>query len=75
MCSDGFSRDGKQVVTARGDGTARIWTIEPKEPASAIMKSKDSTNVDLILQKINIEKVRGDVYQLSEADKKVYGIE
>ena len=26
-----FSPNGKQVVTASGDGTARIWTIEPDE--------------------------------------------
>ena len=53
-----FSKDGKYVLTASDDNTARIipWRVED------------------VLHKINVEKVRGEVWQISEEDKKLYGI-
>jgi len=53
-----FSPDGKYILSASLDHTARLMPWR----------------VEDVLDKINIEKVRGEVWQLTEQDKKVYGI-
>ncbi len=53
-----FTKDGKYILTASLDHTARITPV----------------SVDMVLDKINKEKVRGDVYQLTEEELKVFGI-
>jgi len=54
-----FSPDGKYILSASDDQTARLIPV----------------SIEQVLDKINKEKVRGEVYQLSDADKKAYGIE
>ena len=53
-----FSADGNYILTCSDDHTARLLPI----------------SVDQVIHKINIEKVRGEVYQLSLKDKEVFGI-
>jgi len=53
-----FSPDGKYILSSSNDLTARYMPWR----------------VEDVLNKINVEKVRGEVWELSEADKKVYGI-
>ena len=53
-----FTNDEKYVITCSGDGTARIWPLL----------------VNDVLEKVNIEKERGDMYELLLKDKKAYGI-
>src|ERR1051326_6325656 len=36
-----FSPDGKQIVTASGDGTARVWDSQAGEPVTGPMKHGD----------------------------------
>jgi len=54
-----FSPDGKYILTSSYDHTARLMPI----------------SLEIVLDKINTEKVRGEVWQLSEQDKEVYGID
>ena len=54
-----FSPDGQYILTASDDKTARLMPID----------------INVVLDKINKEKVRGDVYELSEDELKLYGIE
>jgi len=53
-----FSSDGSYILSASNDHTARLMPVSVKD----------------ILHKINVEKVRGTVFQLSEDDKHIYGI-
>ena len=53
-----FSSDGSYILSASKDHTARLMPV----------------SVEDVLHKINVEKVRGIVFQLSEDDKQVYGI-
>ena len=53
-----FSPDGKYILSASNDQTARLIPWR----------------VEDVLDKINVEKVRGEVWELSEKDKEVYGI-
>ena len=53
-----FSNDGNYVLSASVDQTARLMPWR----------------VEDVLHKINVEKVRGKVWELSEEDKKLYGI-
>ena len=53
-----FSPDGKYILTASDDHTARLTPWR----------------VEDVLHKINVEKVRGEVWEMSEDDKRVYGI-
>ncbi|MBI4648566.1 MAG: hypothetical protein HY738_18775 [Bacteroidia bacterium] len=55
-----YSPDNKCVITVSEVGTARIWPL--------------TTNIEDILYKVNMEKERGDVWELSEEDKINYGI-
>ncbi|MBL4716620.1 MAG: hypothetical protein JKX95_08300, partial [Bacteroidia bacterium] len=54
-----FSLDDKYILTASFDHTARLTPWR----------------VEDVLQKINVDKVRGEVWELGEKDKEVYGIE
>ena len=54
-----FSNDDQSVLSASDDHSVRLMP----------------TTIQQVLDKINVEKVRGDVYELTDADKKVYGIE
>ncbi|MBW8049253.1 MAG: hypothetical protein FVQ77_02710 [Cytophagales bacterium] len=51
-----FSPDGKYISTASVDNTACVMPV----------------SVEDLIKKINIEKVRGNVWELSEDDKKIY---
>jgi len=53
-----FSNDGKYVLSASIDQTARLMPWR----------------VEDVLYKINEEKVRGEVWELSEEDKRLYGV-
>jgi len=53
-----FSPDGKYISTASVDNTACVMPV----------------SVEDLIKKINIEKVRGNIWELSEDDKKIYGI-
>ena len=53
-----FSFDGKNVLTASDDNTAMILPI----------------TIDQVFQKLNKEKVRGEINELSDSEKKIYGI-
>lgn len=53
-----FSPDGNYILSASDDFTARLIPWR----------------VEDVLNKINIDKVRGEVWQLGEADKRVFGI-
>jgi len=53
-----FSADGKYILTASNDHTAMLMPWR----------------VEDVLHKINVEKVRGEIWELSEEDKKLYGI-
>jgi len=53
-----FSSDGSYILSASNDHTARLMPV----------------SIEDVLHKINVEKVRGTVFQLSEDDKYVYGI-
>ena len=53
-----FSPDNKYILSASDDKTARLMPI----------------SVEMVLDKINTEKVRGEVWNLKEKDKEVYGI-
>jgi hypothetical protein len=57
--SAAFSPDGKRIVTASEDNTARVWLGHWTE----------------VLRLINEEKIRGTVRQLTEEEKAEYGIE
>ncbi|MBI4645126.1 MAG: WD40 repeat domain-containing protein, partial [Bacteroidia bacterium] len=54
-----FSPDGKYILSASNDQTARLMPVF----------------VEDVLDKLNNEKVRSEVYVLSEEEKKIYGIE
>ena len=54
-----FSPDGVYILSSSNDHLVRLMP----------------TTIEEVLNKINIEKVRGEVYELSESDKKVYGID
>ncbi|MBI4648568.1 MAG: hypothetical protein HY738_18785, partial [Bacteroidia bacterium] len=54
-----FSSDGKYILSCSNDHTARLTPV----------------SVEMVLDKINKEKVRGEVYELSEEEKEIYGIE
>ncbi|PCH65087.1 MAG: hypothetical protein COC01_10410 [Bacteroidetes bacterium] len=53
-----FSPDNKYVLSLSADQTAQLMPLFAED----------------VLRKINIEKVRGEVWQLSEKDKEVFGI-
>ena len=53
-----FSSDGKYILSCSNDHTARLMPV----------------SVGMVLDKINKEKVRGDVYQLTEEELKIFGI-
>ncbi|HDY86959.1 MAG TPA: hypothetical protein ENH82_02455, partial [bacterium] len=53
-----FSADGKYILTASNDHTAMLMPWR----------------VEDVLRKVNVEKVRGEVWELSEEDKALYGI-
>ncbi len=54
-----FSPDGKSVLTSSSDGTARIWPLLVKQ----------------VLRKINVKKTRGDVWEMTEEDKRAFNIQ
>jgi len=53
-----FSPDSKYILSTSNDQTARLMPLFAED----------------VLHKINVEKVRGNVWQLSKQDKKLYGI-
>ena len=53
-----FSPDGRYVYTCSADGTTRIWPLL----------------VENVLSKINKKKERGNVWQMTDEDKRVFGI-
>ena len=53
-----FSPDGKYVLTASSDGTARIWPLF----------------VEDVLHKINKKKKRGNVWEMTDEDRRAFGI-
>ncbi len=53
-----FSPDGKKIVTASGDNTARIWLADWQE----------------ILEAINKKMISGKVWELTEKEKREYGL-
>jgi len=53
-----FSSDGKYILTASLDHTARLTPWR----------------VEDVLHKINVEKVRGEVWEMSEEELRIYGI-
>ncbi len=53
-----FSPDGKYILTSSSDGTARIWPLLVKD----------------VLRKINKKKEFRNVWQMTDEDKKAFGI-
>jgi len=53
-----FSPDDKYLLMSSYDHTARLMPI----------------TVEDVLKKINVEKVRGNIFELSDEDKEIYGI-
>ena len=53
-----FSPDGKYILSCSNDHTARLMPV----------------SVEQVLDKINKEKVRGEVWQMGEKEREVYGI-
>lgn len=53
-----FSNDGKYILSCSDDQSVRLSPVSPQ----------------MAIDKINKEKVRGEVYKLSEQELKVYGI-
>jgi len=53
-----FSPDGKSILSGDNDGSICILPTSVKD----------------VLSKVNIEKVRGDIWQLTKQDKQLYGI-
>ncbi|MBI4945034.1 MAG: hypothetical protein HY840_01380 [Bacteroidetes bacterium] len=53
-----FSHDGNFILSASLDFTARLMPV----------------NVGMVLDKINKQKVRGEVYSLSEEEMKLFGV-
>jgi len=53
-----FNKDGRYILSASDDKTARLMP----------------TDINTVFDKINKEKVRGDVYELTKEELKLYGI-
>lgn len=83
-----FSPDGKYLATGHGKGTVNIWKIDLGKSIALKGANKftwdnvvsnvgaiaSSNEVSEVLNKINKEKERGEVYQLIEEDKRTFGI-